>query len=103
MIRLRQTAILLIAGTLLTACSTTPRAELSRLPLPAPAPIQTKEVEWKVLHKGDAADQDYFVLSPDQFDKLVDNQADILRWVKEAVGQLTYYTAPPKASKDKTK
>lgn len=64
---------------------------MQRLPLPLPAPTQTQDVEWTVLRAGEPAPQDVVVLAMPEFDKLVSNQIDALRWIKEAVEQLRYY------------
>lgn len=64
---------------------------MQRLPLPAPAPTTSQPVEWGYLKAGEPAPEDVVTLSPSEFDKLVANEIDKLRWIKEATAQLRYY------------
>lgn len=57
--------------------------------LPEPSPIQMLPVRWEVLN---VQGQPYFALTPKQYQNLSRNQAEILRWVQEAIYQLQYYT-----------
>lgn len=93
MIRSKLLMTCLIAGTLLGACQTKPQAgsAVQRLPLPAPAATQTQEVEWGILSPGEQPSETVVTLSLPMFDRLVANEAEQLRWIKEAVEQLRYY------------
>lgn len=93
MIRGKLLSICLIAGTVLAGCQTTqPGASgVQRLPLPAPAPTQTQEVEWGILQPGEQPSETVVTLTLPMFDRLVSNEAEQLRWIKEAVEQLRYY------------
>lgn len=57
--------------------------------LPQPEPVQMLPVRWKVVN---VQGEPYFALSPDQYENLSRNQAEIHRWVQEAFFQLQYYT-----------
>ena len=62
--------------------------------MPNPQPIETRTVEWTVLTPETIPDSDdwsYFGLTADEYEDLALNQADILRWVREAAWRLRYY------------
>ena len=56
--------------------------------LPRPAPIQLVRVEWVVVQTEDGS---VFALTPEQYENLSLNTAEILRYVREARSQLDYY------------
>ena len=62
--------------------------------IPNPDPIQLNEVEWVVLTPERLPEGDnwvYFSMTPRTYETLARNQAEILRWVKEAQWRLNYY------------
>ena len=78
----------------------------ARPALPNPQPIQTSPFKWNVLvvTKDDAGNwivtnppknirdtQPYYVITPEAYEVLARNMADIIRWVKEAQWRLDYY------------
>lgn len=104
MIRPRLLLICLTAGTILGGCQTTKPGVSAeqRLPLPVPAPTSSQEVQWGYLRAGEPAPEDVVTITPSEFDKLVANQIDLLRWVKEATAQLRYYRGEePQTTDDK--
>jgi len=61
--------------------------------IPLPEPIQTQKVEWFVvtpqtLPKGDFV---LFAVTPASYEKLSLNEAETLRWAKEAYWRLSFY------------
>lgn len=63
--------------------------------IPDPQPINTAPVKWLVLTpdrlpKGGA--WVYYGITPQQYEVMARNMADILRWVKEARWRLDYYS-----------
>lgn len=60
--------------------------------LPLPQPIDQVEVTWKVIVPGEPGVV-WFALTPEEYEDLARNYADINRWVNEARGQLEYYRA----------
>lgn len=66
--------------------------------LPQPSPVTTKPVNWQVIKKGTVATDDLFTLNADQFNNLTANETEFLRFIKEAVAQLKYYSGPPAAN-----
>lgn len=76
---------------MLSACSTTPQPLPIDLPepqkaiLPLPNEIQTETVFIEVTEDGDV------VLTAEEFQIMMDNIAEIYRWVREARFQLDYY------------
>jgi hypothetical protein len=61
--------------------------------LPAPEPIQTRPLKWKVLTEKDklVKGQAYIALSTKDYENLSLNLADVVRWIKEARWRLKYY------------
>lgn len=61
--------------------------------LPAPDPIQTRDVNWRVLTPSTVPEGDfvYFGLTPRDYEALSHNQAETLRWVTEARHRLDQY------------
>jgi len=91
---------------LLSACSSAPRelqvttapVELPRPeatpPLPNPEPINTASVNWIIVTPDRLPAGDGWVLialTPQDYETLARNQADTLRWVREAMWRLQYY------------
>ena len=66
-----------------------------KIPLiPLPLPVDLVPVEWEILSGQDFTCEGDFVfisLSPSGYENLSRNQAELLRYVKEAVYQLDYY------------
>lgn len=54
-------------------------------------------VVWKVLPSEDSA---YFVLTAQQYQNLALNNAELQRWIKEAMSQLLYYRRQDSAPED---
>ena len=104
----RSLRIALIAALLLlSACSNVPQVqpieivvpEIKQPPahhnLPNPKPIKTRSIKWIVLTPGTlptAKDWVLFCISPEDYQDLSFNQADTLRWIKEAFWRLEFYT-----------
>lgn len=64
-------------------------------PLPNPDPIVTVPVVWQVISPQRLPESDSWVLyalTPDQYENLSYNMAELLRWVTEAQWRLIYYT-----------
>lgn len=61
--------------------------------LPAPQPIDIQPIEWNVITPERVPEGEwvYFALTPEQYETLSRNVAEILRWVKEAQWRLDYY------------
>ncbi len=57
-------------------------------PLPKPAPIDLLSVEFIVV---ETEDGNVLALTPDQYQNLALNNAEVLRYVREADQQLDYY------------
>lgn len=57
-------------------------------PLPKPAPIELLDVEVIVVETEDGR---VLALTPDQYENLALNNAEILRYVRETDAQLDYY------------
>lgn len=62
-----------------------------RPPLPDPTPIETTDVDWKVIETPEGP---MLALDQRQFENLSNNLAEILRWVREAAWRLHYYGTP---------
>lgn len=88
----------------LGACSSAPRdiqtapIEVERPParanIPLPSPISTRPVQWVVVTSNNLPPGDGWViigLTPDQYENLSMNTAEMLRWAREAGYQLRYY------------
>lgn len=56
--------------------------------LPDPEPIKTLPVVWKVVKVEDTS---YFAVDAQGYANAARNEADVLRWVKEAMYRLGYY------------
>lgn len=99
-------AVSIAALLVLSACSSVPQAlnvqiapvEVERPddrpPLPNPQPIEQREVTWKVLTpetlpKGDG--WVYFGVTPENYEDMALNHADVLRFTREAMWRLRYY------------
>jgi hypothetical protein len=62
--------------------------------LPDPAPVNLKEIQWEVFsnERLPTAEQwVYISLTPKEYEELAQNQAELLRWIKEAKWRLQYY------------
>ncbi|KFH18444.1 hypothetical protein IB60_17210 [Brucella abortus LMN1] len=71
--------------------------------LPDPRPVQQREVTWRVLTPDDLPDGPgwvFFGLTPDEYEDLALNQAELLRFITEAKWRLRYYRGelPPGAT-----
>lgn len=79
----------------LLGCSSAPRQPIvttlqpSSPSLPPLLPIQQLPVHWTVRTTEDG--QVWFSLTPQDYENLARNFAEITRWVTEAQGQLEYY------------
>ncbi len=63
-------------------------------PLPNPRPIEQRDVEWKVLTPDtlpEGGNWVFFGVTPRDYEDLALNQADVLRFVEEAMWRLRYY------------
>lgn len=96
---------ILVLG-LLSACSSVPQAlevqtvpmkvkrPQERPPLPNPRPIEQREVEWRVLTPDTLPDGNgwvFFAITPRDYEDASLNQAEIQRFVREAMWRLRYY------------
>lgn len=61
-------------------------AQPAKPQLPKPQPVKLTEVKWTVSDEGG------FCLGSTGYESLAKNNAELLRWVKEASWQLKYYT-----------
>ena len=61
--------------------------------LPNPEPVQQLPVTWIVLTPKTPPSGDYvwIAISPRDYENLSRNEADIIRWIKEAGFRLEYY------------
>lgn len=61
--------------------------------LPLPEPITTSKFDWYVLTPATIPQGDFvfFAVTPKGYEQLSLNEADTLRWVKEAKWRLDYY------------
>jgi len=63
--------------------------------LPNPKPLNLEVmVKWKVLIKDRLPENDkfvYYCVVPKDYEKLARNNAEVLRWIKEARWRLDYY------------
>lgn len=61
--------------------------------MPPPQPIEVQPVEWHVLTPDRVPEGEwvYFGVTPEEYEILAKNMAEILRWVKEAQWRLDYY------------
>lgn len=62
-------------------------------PLPDPAPVKTRRVKWIVVTPDNLPAGDFvvFALEPKDYEALALNQAETLRWAREARHRLDYY------------
>lgn len=96
----------IVALLALSACSSAPRTldvraapiEVARPdprpPVPDPAPVDLRDLRWTVvtpdrLPEGD--DWSVIGLTPRGYEALAHNQAELLRWMREAAWRLRYY------------
>jgi hypothetical protein len=56
--------------------------------LPKPDPISLNDIEWKIV---EADNEKYIALTPEDYEDLSLNMAEILRYIKELNSQLDYY------------
>ncbi len=104
--RVLLSGVLLLGLIMLPACSSVPReltiktaqVTVKRPPLrpavPDPLPVKQAKVDWKVLTAKSIPAGDswvYFGVTPRDYEKLSENQADVLRFIKEAMWRLRYY------------
>lgn len=59
--------------------------------MPLPKPIELMKVEFATIETEQGT---RFVFTPDQYERLTLNIAEMLRWIKEAMWRLQYYGAP---------
>lgn len=92
---------------ILSGCSSAPQAPEIHIAVPEiekpssckifpdPLPINTRPVVWKVITKDTVPKNDewvYFALDPKNYENLALTQADITRWIQEAMWRLNKYT-----------
>jgi hypothetical protein len=65
--------------------------EPKKPPLPLPDPIEFAEIEFRALKPGESLNEEVFVASPEDVERLSLNLAEIVRWAQDAMDQLTYY------------
>lgn len=66
----------------------------ARPPLPNPRPIETSTFKWKVVTRDRLPEGDrwvYYAITPQEYEVLSRNMAEMLRWVREAQWRLEYY------------
>lgn len=56
--------------------------------LPMPTPVDLTDVTWVIVTRPDGR---YIALTPDDFEALQLNQADVVRYIRESRAQLIYY------------
>lgn len=65
-----------------------------RTSIPDPQPVDLQEVDWRVLTP-DTIPEDlgwaFIALTPEDYERLSLNQAELLRWITEARWRLRYY------------
>lgn len=60
--------------------------------MPTPAPVKLHDINWEVITKPEGEDVlEYFALTPEDYEKLALNMAEMLRWNQEMTWQLRYY------------
>lgn len=62
--------------------------------IPNPDPVDLQEVDWVVLTPDTVPTEEEWVLiglSPEDYERLSLNQAELLRWITEARWRLRYY------------
>jgi hypothetical protein len=62
--------------------------------LPDPAPVNLKDIKWVVISNKKlptAEEWVYISLTPKEYEELAQNQAELLRWIKEAKWRLEHY------------
>lgn len=62
--------------------------------LPNPQPVEMLDVDWKVVTPDTLPEGRYvlFALTPQQYESLSLNMAELRRWIDEAMWRLDYYT-----------
>lgn len=63
-------------------------------PVPDPAPVDLRPVDWTVITPDELPDGDAWSiigLTPEQYEALSQNMAELLRWITEAGYRLRYY------------
>jgi hypothetical protein len=66
----------------------------ARPSLPNPKPIETSSFRWKVITRDRLPEGEewvYYAITPQEYEVLSRNMADILRWVRETKWRLDYY------------
>lgn len=92
---------------MLTGCSSAPQAlevltvetpvELppERPNVPDPSPVILQDIDWVVVTPQTVPPMDiewvFFALSPEDYELLALNQAELIRWISEAKWRLMYY------------
>jgi len=59
--------------------------------IPRPTSIDAKEVKWIVVTPKTYKNQVLFALTPNDYEDLAENQAEFLRWIREAMWRLKEY------------
>lgn len=59
--------------------------------LPRPDAVQTEEVEWFAVQEGQPAPVSGFAVTVDGFKRILSNDAEARRWVREAILRLQEY------------
>lgn len=79
----------------LIGCSSVPQTPPANPPptgatlLPYPAPVNLESVDWIVIESPEG--QRYVALTPEQFETLMANHAELLRYIREAGYQIRHY------------
>lgn len=64
-------------------------------PIPNPNPVDLQEIDWVILTPDTAplagTEWVFIALTPDDYERLSLNQAELLRWILEAQWRLKYY------------
>lgn len=65
-----------------------------RPPVPRPQPVDLSDIDWIVITPETLPEGDAWVIfgiSPEDYERLSGNTAELLRWIREAGWRLDYY------------